>query len=101
MTTWITFFTIGATFISLVRCSSVASYPRPIISLDLNQSTVISGRRSLSNTDTLNIYQRLGTHYTFLWVGSPVPHKVSVIIDTGSHRTAFPCLGCDCGQHVS
>ena len=41
-----------------------------------------------------------GTHYAFLWVGSP-PQRRSVIIDTGSHNTAFPCVGCKCGKHVS
>ena len=28
------------------------------------------------------------------------PQRVSVILDTGSHHTAFPCLGCNCGQHM-
>jgi hypothetical protein len=32
-------------------------------------------------------------------VGSPTPQRVSVIVDTGSHHTAFPCAGCnDCGE---
>jgi hypothetical protein len=44
-----------------------------------------------------------GTHYANLYVGSP-PQRVSVIIDTGSHHTAFPCAGAsgctDCGKHT-
>jgi hypothetical protein len=45
--------------------------------------------------------QGYGTHYVHLWVGSPIPQRQSVIVDTGSHFTAFPCTGChDCGhQH--
>jgi hypothetical protein len=41
-----------------------------------------------------------GTHYANLYVGSP-PQRVSVIVDTGSHHTAFPCSGCQsCGDHT-
>ena len=35
--------------------------------------------------------QGYGTHYVHLWVGSPTPQRQSVIVDTGSHFTAFPC----------
>lgn len=42
----------------------------------------------------------LGYYYVDLWVGSP-PMKQTVIIDTGSRLTAFPCIGCtDCGTHM-
>ncbi|KAG5190098.1 aspartic peptidase domain-containing protein [Tribonema minus] len=41
-----------------------------------------------------------GTHIAYLYVGTP-PQRVSVIIDTGSHLTAFPCKGCQaCGKHT-
>ena len=38
------------------------------------------------------------THYADLWCGSP-PQRQTVIVDTGSGVTAFPCSGCskDCG----
>eukprot|EP01038_Epipyxis_sp_PR26KG_P006810 gene6810-9326_t len=45
------------------------------------------------------LYQGMGTHYSFLWIGTP-PQRVSVIVDTGSHHTAFPCVGCKCGKHM-
>ena len=33
-------------------------------------------------------------------MGTP-PQRVSVIVDTGSHHTAFPCDGCrNCGKHT-
>jgi hypothetical protein len=33
-----------------------------------------------------------------VWVGSPTPQRKTVIVDTGSHYTAFPCAGCqNCG----
>lgn len=42
----------------------------------------------------------LGYYYVNLWVGTP-PVKQTVIIDTGSRLTAFPCTGCtDCGRHM-
>ena len=38
-----------------------------------------------------------GTHYVDLWCGSP-PQRQTVIVDTGSGVTAFPCSSCpDCG----
>jgi len=44
------------------------------------------------------LFQGLGTHYATVWVGTP-PQRKSVIVDTGSHFTAFPCVGCDkCGE---
>jgi hypothetical protein len=45
------------------------------------------------------LFEGMGTHYSFIWVGTP-PQRVSVIMDTGSHHTAFPCTGCKCGKHV-
>lgn len=35
-----------------------------------------------------------GTHYVRAHVGSP-PQTVTLIVDTGSFTTAFPCSGCD------
>jgi hypothetical protein len=61
--------------------------------------------RRLSNTsiplpELLPLYQGYGTHFAYIFVGTP-PQRQSVIIDTGSHYTAFPCTGCSqCGQHT-
>ena len=44
------------------------------------------------------LYQGYGTHYVDLWVGTPNPQRQTVIVDTGSSVTAFPCVGCkNCG----
>lgn len=41
-----------------------------------------------------------GTHFAYVYAGTP-PQRVSVIIDTGSHFTAFPCSECkNCGSHT-
>ena len=41
-----------------------------------------------------------GTHYAHIYVGTP-PQRQSVILDTGSHFAAFPCVGCaSCGAHT-
>lgn len=44
-------------------------------------------------------------HYAYyfadLLIGSPVPQRASVIIDTGSRLVGFPCKGCiHCGEHL-
>jgi hypothetical protein len=50
------------------------------------------------------LYQGYGTHYVDLWCGTPTPQRQTVIVDTGSGVTAFPCLGCnncgDDGHHI-
>ena len=47
--------------------------------------------------ETGSLYQGYGTHYLDLWVGTP-PQRQTVIVDTGSSVTAFPCTGCEsCG----
>lgn len=44
------------------------------------------------------LYQGYGTHYVDVWVGSP-PQRQTVIVDTGSGVTAFPCSECEnCGE---
>ncbi|KAL7500233.1 hypothetical protein ACHAWT_010952 [Skeletonema menzelii] len=49
--------------------------------------------------ETGALYQGYGTHYLDLWVGTP-PQRQTVIVDTGSSITAFPCSGCDhCGDN--
>lgn len=45
------------------------------------------------------LFQGYGTHYVDLWVGSPKAQRQTVIVDTGSSVTAFPCSQChQCGQ---
>jgi hypothetical protein len=43
--------------------------------------------------DEVPVHRGYGTHYSYIYVGTP-PQRVSVILDTGSHFTAFPCTGC-------
>lgn len=46
----------------------------------------------------LPLHAGYGTHFAYVYVGTPA-QRVSVILDTGSHWTAFPCTGCQqCGD---
>ena len=43
-----------------------------------------------------------GSHHIYIYVGSPVPQRQTLILDTGSRYMAFPCEPCpDCGKHAS
>ena len=51
------------------------------------------------NYQAVPLSQGYGTHIANIWVGSPKPQRKTVIVDTGSHYTAFPCKGCsNCGR---
>jgi len=44
------------------------------------------------------LFQGFGSHYVSAWIGTP-SQRVTLLVDTGSHMTAFPCKGCtDCGD---
>ena len=59
-----------------------------------------SRRLGVKNAELTPLYPGYGTHFSYIYVGTP-PQRVSVIVDTGSHYTAFPCSGCSqCGQHT-
>ena len=77
--------------------------PEPIHIAELEHRPPRRDRRRLhskNGTELVPMYEGYGTHYTFLYVGNP-PQRQSVIIDTGSHITAFPCTGCkQCGSHT-
>ncbi|GKY93887.1 hypothetical protein MPSEU_000355600 [Mayamaea pseudoterrestris] len=54
---------------------------------------------AFDNYQAVPLSQGYGTHFANIWVGSPTPQRKTVIVDTGSHYTAFPCSGCvNCGR---
>lgn len=73
-----------------------------VITFPILHSEHIHQRRKLEgslveseeNLQVGSLYQGYGTHYVDLWVGSPIPQRRTVIIDTGSQITAFPCMDC-------
>jgi hypothetical protein len=47
------------------------------------------------------LYFHSGSYHIYLNVGSPIPQRQLVIVDTGSHYTAFPCDPCmNCGLYT-
>ncbi|KAL7576318.1 hypothetical protein ACA910_018137 [Epithemia clementina (nom. ined.)] len=55
-------------------------------------------RRRRAQQQVAELFQGYGTHYVDLWMGTPQPQRQTVIVDTGSGVTAFPCKGCsNCG----
>jgi len=87
---------------------SAELFPAPAFTMNLTQDANVGvekrtfrrlGESSSDGSATAPMFEGLGTHYSFIWVGTPA-QRVSVIMDTGSHHTAFPCTGCKCGKHV-
>lgn len=68
----------------------------------LQDTSLYSRQEIVAASQALQIaglFQGYGTHYADLWCGSPTPQRQTVIVDTGSGVTAFPCNECDhnCG----
>ena len=91
--------------IMLGNCTSIDDLPMPMFSINVTQDNNVgvekrvTRRLAATEEDIAPLFEGLGTHYSFIWVGTPA-QRVSVIMDTGSHHTAFPCTGCKCGKHV-
>ena len=91
----------------------VLEYPAPLASIVLEREVGMlpdvrsleresSERRSLRTAqepDTAPLSWLMGSFFAYIYVGTP-PQRVTVITDTGSHHTAFPCVGCSCGKHM-
>lgn len=51
---------------------------------------------------TVPIHSNAGSHHVYVYIGSPVPQRQTLIVDTGSRYMSFPCLPCTkCGKHHS
>lgn len=86
--------------ISIVAANKIFRFPL------IPKSTIQRRTRNLNlDEDGIDLlYQGFGTHYVDLWVGCP-SQRQTVIVDTGSSISGFPCSGCsDCGKngyHIS
>jgi hypothetical protein len=67
------------------------------------QSPLISGLPVPTTSFIYPLHAHSGTHHAYLFVGSPNPQRQTLIVDTGSRLTAFPCQPhcLDCGTHAS
>lgn len=93
----------------MVRPSSKAQDSHHSIHLRRRETTASSASASQLNQPppiTSLIYPlhaKSGTHHAYLYIGSPVPQRQTLIVDTGSRLTAFPCQPhcSNCGEHAS
>ncbi len=77
---------------------------RSVLTLPMNvKEGQTAHRRRRGENGRLELLQEIqlkpgfGTHFVYIYVGTP-PQRVSVIVDTGSRYTAFPCSEChNCG----
>ena len=91
---------------------ALGSQSNPLVVHEL-QAVPRSGRRrsesqrqlrgktlSAKSPELKPLYPGYGTHFVYAYVGSPVQRQ-SLIVDTASSYTAFPCVGCLlCGDHT-
>mmetsp|Transcript_2854 Transcript_2854/g.5342 ORF Transcript_2854/g.5342 Transcript_2854/m.5342 type:complete len:627 (+) Transcript_2854:292-2172(+) len=91
---------------TLTRASTRAILTLPILNhYQVHERLVRERKRYLLSQGPIQkgypfgkLYQGFGTHYVDLWVGTPHPQRQTVIVDTGSGITSFPCEPCnDCG----
>ncbi len=73
--------------------------PGPVVDDDeVDEEETLSGGL-LDAYQTAPLSQGIGTHYATLYVGTPKAQPQTLIVDTGSHHTAFPCKPCsNCGE---
>ena len=85
---------------------TVANFPKPHAVHELSQlpRRAHAKKRELDEgprgTELAPLFPGYGTHFSYVYVGTPAQRQ-SLIVDTGSHYTAFPCVGCSkCGKHT-
>lgn len=87
---------VSTQFLLTMITTAEALITYPLVPQHVQRRRRLSDRRDLGEMVSA-LYQGYGTHYIDLWCGSP-PQRQTVIVDTGSGITAFPCSGCrDCG----
>lgn len=89
----------------MAASTSILEHSNPVV-LDLPKPHSIhqlGQKRKLANSkgsELIPLFPGYGTHFTYVYVGTP-PQRQTLIIDTGSHYTTFPCTDCiNCGSHT-
>jgi len=104
--TWTPALLLLLSLASFQRGSAHGEYPKPLQSFDLDRAPGkaldardADRRRLATEPDQAPLSWLMGSFFAYLYVGTPA-QRVTVITDTGSHHTAFPCVGCACGKHM-
>ena len=85
---------------TLLHCILFILYMRLISGSSLNVPSLLCRNRHRGVVGGVYGSVDLGYYYVDIYVGTP-PVKQTVIVDTGSTLTAFPCTGCiNCGSHI-
>jgi len=92
---------VASSLVAAGKAGHDSSLPPPVHTHELHHDKTRSAKRRLGiGSELTPLYQGYGTHFSYIYVGTP-PQRQSVIVDTGSHYTAFPCSGCQqCGKHT-
>ena len=87
----------GLNFRSLSLYNNDNEGTAPKNSNESDSESLVGG--SFDAYQTAPLSQGIGTHYATVYIGSPMPQPQTLIVDTGSHHTAFPCKPCkNCGE---
>jgi len=88
----------------LAHSLAVSAREVPLSPMDIPDSPGSSVGQGLGMIESAPLYGNLNKYayyFTDLLIGSPIPQRTSVIVDTGSRIAGFPCSGCKhCGNHI-
>lgn len=65
-------------------------FPRPLTLRD----DLLKEQEEQASFQSYPLYLGYGAYYAEVFVGNPTPQRQTLLVDTGSYITSFPCEGC-------